>query len=113
MPASAPTERAFPLPLLIGLTLLNTVKDVVSTTVEDGYVVDDTGDNVADVPSVAAIVIAPDRLQHAVFPLPQHQVVELPYPEQGVTCALPFTSYAVPRISPQLCYQLSFHFPNT
>jgi hypothetical protein len=87
---------------IAGLTLLKVVEEVVSTKVED--VVDDTVEDVVDDTveddvkgGPAPIVIAPGCPQHAVFPPPQHQVVELLAPEQEVTCAFPFASYNVPR----------------
>lgn len=96
---------------IVGLTLLKVMRDVVSTivededvvstTVEDEDVVDDTvEDDVEDgetVDDIDDIVIASPEPQHAVFPPPQHQVVELLAPEQEVTCAFPFESYTVPR----------------
>jgi hypothetical protein len=60
MPASAPTDRAVPLLVLVGLTLLEAVEDIVGTIVEDEDVVDDKEeDDVKDGPTIAAMVIAP------------------------------------------------------
>jgi hypothetical protein len=60
IPASAPTDRAVPLLVLVGLTLLEAVEDTVGTIVEDEDVVDDKAeDDVKDGPTIAAMVIAP------------------------------------------------------